>query len=115
MFIMYWNDRLQDRFENILYVYGTRYKPYISINLYWNLYWKVYKYLGHNLYYWLFDFRANEPVLEVFMLLKLFNLKMTNEGERVYLQCDPFDTGILDLDNYPTLLEALEPEIQPVA
>ena len=36
---------------------------------------------------------------------------MTNEGERIYLQCDPFDTGILDLDNYPTLLDGLDHEI----
>ena len=40
---------------------------------------------------------------------------MTNDGERVYLQCDPYDTGILDLDNYPNLLAALEPDVAVIA
>ena len=33
---------------------------------------------------------------------------MSSEGENVYLKCDPYDTGIIDLDDYCKYLKRLD-------
>lgn len=48
-------------------------------------------------------------------LLNIVNLNMTSEGERIYLQCDPYDTGILDLDSYWKFLQVLDAKTAPLA
>ena len=39
---------------------------------------------------------------------------MCSEGERVYLTCDPLDTGILDLDDYCKFLKRLDAKTAPI-